>query len=62
MGGLVLTGGPGLDDVRTGERRGPLTCGPQPTVGERERGEERGKWAGPEKKGNGPSPKKYEDF
>jgi hypothetical protein len=46
--------------VQTGEHRGPLTHGPQSTTGGR--GEERGAWAGLEKKGNGPSPKKREDF
>jgi hypothetical protein len=34
--------------VETGERRGPLTRGSQPTVGGR--GEQRGVWAGPGKK------------
>jgi hypothetical protein len=48
--------------VRTGERRGPLMCGPWPTVGGRGRGEKRGAWASPGKKGNGPSPKEQEEF
>jgi hypothetical protein len=48
--------------VRTGERQGPLTHGPRPTAGGRGRGEKRSLWAGPEKKGNGPSMKKHEDF
>jgi hypothetical protein len=60
-GGLVPTGGR-RDVVQTGERRGPLTHGPQPTAGGRRIGEKRGAWAGPGKKGNGPSPREQEDF
>jgi hypothetical protein len=48
--------------VRIGERRGPLTRVPQLIVGGIGRGEKWGVWAGPGKRGNGPSPKEQEDF
>jgi hypothetical protein len=75
MGGLVPNGGwrpnrsrPGGDTrgrrgaVWTGERRGPLTHGPQPVAGGGGREEERGRVGQPGGKGSGPSRKEQGIF